>query len=285
METVTEPGGLIFKIKRFSVHDGPGIRTSVFLKGCSLNCIWCHSPEGIDSEVTLWHNTSLCIGCGQCVKECPFSALTLLKEKENIITIDRSKCLLSGECIKCCPTGALSFTGYKASVSAVIDEIEKDLLYYRVSGGGVTITGGEPMFQPAFTFNILTECKIRNIDTAIETSLFCEQETVKRIMGLTDLFIVDIKIFDNDSHYRFTGKSNEIIKSNFQYLAKAGRSILVRVPLIKGITDLPDNLNDIERFVNETDSKIQIEHISYNPLAENNYKRLGIPFLPGSKLL
>ena len=155
----------------------------------------------------------------------------------------------------------------------------KDILYYQISGGGVTLTGGEPLFQPDFSIGILETCKRNNIHTTMETCLYSERETIGRISELTDLLIIDMKIFDESEHIHFTGKSNDIIKDNFEYISKSGKHILVRIPMIKGITDTPDNLNAIEKFVHGIDKKIPIEHISYNPLAENNYMRLGIPFL------
>ena len=174
MANSTEVSGTIFKIKRFSVHDGPGIRTSVFLKGCPLNCIWCHSPEGISQDITIWYYKSLCIACGECVKACPNKALTLQINPENLIEIDRQLCCLSGDCVKICPTGAIQFTGIKTSAADILTEVEKDILYYKESGGGVTLTGGEPFYQAAFAEEILELCRKRNIHTAIESSLFCE---------------------------------------------------------------------------------------------------------------
>jgi pyruvate formate lyase activating enzyme len=274
----TDLTGIIFKIKRFSIHDGPGIRTSVFLKGCPLNCIWCHSPEGINSDIAIWHDNSLCIACGQCVQACPNSALKLSKGSESIINIDRELCALSGDCVNVCPTGAIQFTGYNINVTDIISEIEKDILYYNESGGGITLTGGEPLYQPDFAAEILKASKRKNIHTAIETSLYCEKETVNRISDYVDLFIIDMKIFDKSKHLHYTGKSNDIIKDNFEYLAKSGKSIIVRIPLIPDITDSEENKNAIEKFVHGIDKRIPIEYISYNPLAENNYKKLGIPF-------
>jgi pyruvate formate lyase activating enzyme len=279
MEKIIEPKGAIFKIKRFSVHDGPGIRTAVFLKGCPLSCIWCHSPEGISSDITIWHDKSLCIACGECVQTCPCKALKLLPDDEPQINIDRRLCNTTGDCVKICPTGAIQFTGSIASVSDVTNEIEKDILYYHKSGGGVTLTGGEPLYQPDFSTQILKDCRKMNIHTAIETCLFCERETINRISDYVNLFIVDMKLSDTTQHIHYTGKSNEIIKENFRYVAESCKAVLVRIPLIPGITDTKDNRNACEKFVHDIDSRIPIEHISYNPLAENNYKRLNIPFL------
>lgn len=271
--------GTIFKIKRFSIHDGPGIRTSVFLKGCPLNCIWCHSPEGISSDISIWHDESLCIACSQCVQICPNSALTLSKGSASIINIDKALCSLSGDCVNTCPTGAIQFTGYKVSVSEIMSEIEKDIMYYNKSGGGITLTGGEPLYQPEFSLEILKACKENDIHTAIETCLFSDKETIDQISDFVDLFIIDLKLLDNAEHIHYTGKSNDIIKNNFEFAAASGYDIIVRIPMIPGITDSEDNMNAIEYFVHGIDKRIPIEHISYNPLAENNYKRLGIPFL------
>jgi pyruvate formate lyase activating enzyme len=279
MGKIGETEGTIFKIKRFSVHDGPGIRTSVFLKGCPLNCIWCHSPEGISQDISIWYDKSLCIACGECVKACRVHALELIASMESFMNIDRNKCNISGECVKVCPTGAIQFSGYKTNVSQIIDEIEKDILYYNTSGGGVTLTGGEPLFQPDFSEAILKECVKRNIHTAIETSLFCDFEIIKQISAFVNLFFIDMKIDDQTQHLKYTGKSNEIIKENFRYLAVSGKDIIVRIPLIPGITDTDENKNQIRNFVYEIKESIPIEFISYNPLAGNNYKRLGIPFL------
>ena len=279
MEKIAEYAGTIFKIKRFSVHDGPGIRSVIFLKGCPLNCIWCHSPEGISSDISIWYDISLCIACGKCVQVCPNNALELVQNAESHIKIDRNICNISGDCIRICPTGALQFTGSVALVSDIINEIEKDTLYYQVSGGGVTLTGGEPLYQADFTKEILNECRKRNIHTAVETCLFCERETIAGISDFVNLFIVDMKIFDRAQHIRYTGKSNDIIKENIRYLAGSGKNILVRIPTITGITDTEENKNECKKFVHDIDSRIPVEYIDFNPLAENNYKRLGIPFL------
>ena len=279
MANSTEVSGTIFKIKRFSVHDGPGIRTSVFLKGCPLNCIWCHSPEGISEDITIWYDKSLCIACGECVKACPNKALTLQINPENLIEIDRQLCCLSGDCVKICPTGAIQFTGIKTSAADILTEVEKDILYYKESGGGVTLTGGEPFYQAAFAEEILELCRKRDIHTAIESSLFCEKETLNRFLNIVDLFIVDMKLFDLQQHIRYTGKSNEIIKENIRFLVESGKDILIRIPMVNNITDTEENKNAIISFISSIDSKIPIEYLSYNPLAGNNYKRLDIPFL------
>lgn len=279
MEKLHDTEGIIFKIKRFAVHDGPGIRTTVFLKGCPLNCTWCHSPEGISPDISIWYNKNLCIACSQCVQVCPNNALELIMNAKPYIKIDRELCNISGDCVKACPANALQFTGSITTVSEIINEVEKDIAFYQTSGGGVTLTGGEPLYQPDFSAEILEVCKNRKIHTAIETCLFCERDAINRILDFIDLFIVDMKLFNPIQHKYYTGKTNEIIKENFHYIAKSDKAILVRIPLINNITDTDNNKNSIISFVHEINEKIPIEFINFNPLAENNYKRLGIPFL------
>lgn len=279
MVKITEKEGVIFKIKRFSIHDGPGIRTSVFLKGCPLNCIWCHSPEGISKDISIWYNCNLCIGCGKCVQVCPEKALKLVSGTKHYIHINREYCNISGNCVSICPTNSIQFTGSVTNISMIMDEVEKDMLYLETSGGGVTLTGGEPLFQPEFSAGILKACRIRKIHTAIETSLFCERNVIDLVSEYVDLFIIDLKVFDSRSHRIYTGKGNELIIDNFRYLANQEKDILVRIPLIDKITNTELNLSAVTNFVKETRSDIQIEKIGFNPLAGNNYEKLGIPFL------
>ena len=148
--------GFVFDIKRFAVHDGPGIRTSIFLKGCPLKCVWCHNPEGITQKISIWYNPNLCIACGDCVEVCPTNSLKLVGEKKPEIVINRESCDLTGKCIAVCPSKALSYTGYKSDVKSLMTEIKKDELFYSTSGGGVTLTGGDPFFQPDFALSILS---------------------------------------------------------------------------------------------------------------------------------
>ena len=241
--------GTIFKIKRFSVHDGPGIRTSVFLKGCPLNCVWCHSPEGIGPDISIWFNQNACIRCGRCVKACPEEALRMNNGSYPYIEIDRSKCRFTGNCVRVCPAKGMQFTGMFVSPEEVFSEIEKDVVFYQSSGGGVTLTGGEPLYQPGFAYEILDLCKRKQIHTAIETSLFAEKEVIKRISSVTDLVIADLKILDPVIHKLHTGESNEIIKENFAFLTGSGKSIIVRIPLVKNITDTIENRIAIQNFV------------------------------------
>ena len=188
--------GTVFDIKRFAVHDGPGIRTSVFLKGCPLSCCWCHNPEGITSEIELWYNEKLCICCEQCVNVCPSRALQVHSIKRPFIRINRQHCHLHYSCCRTCPTGALQPTGREMSLPELMAEIEKDRLFYEMSGGGVTLTGGEPLYQPEFCQAILRSCKECNISTAMETSLYAAQPILDSVIAYVDHFLVDIKLLD-----------------------------------------------------------------------------------------
>jgi pyruvate formate lyase activating enzyme len=249
------------------------------MKGCPLNCIWCHSPEGIDSNISIWYDKSLCIHCSECVKSCPNEALNLTADSDPFINIDRNKCSIAGECVKVCPTDAIQFTGSKVSVSEIMEEVEKDILFYQISGGGITLTGGEPLYQPEFSLSVLDSCHKKNIHTVVETCLFCDKDSIEKIIDYVDLFIVDMKIYNQDQHIKYAGRSNEIIKDNLQFLALSGKEILIRIPMVKNITDTEENKNSIKEFVKSIDSRTPIEYISYNTLAGNNYKKLGIPFL------
>lgn len=269
--------GKVFRIKRFSVHDGPGIRTAVFLKGCAMRCVWCHNPEGLNEEPEVWHDKTSCIACGRCVAACTMNALNLVKEDHSVV-VDRKLCKLNGDCVRACPTGAIKFTATEMTTGEVVSEIEKDRIFYETSGGGVTLSGGEPLFQADFSAAIFKECRKRKIHTAVETCLLGYWHMLEQFIEDIDLFLVDLKIFDNEKHVRFTGHPNKLILKNFRMLASTGRNIAVRIPLVKNITDTPENIEAITRFVQSIDPHIPIEKISYNPLARNNYDRLGMPF-------
>ena len=279
MEYNTCNEGVIFKIKRFSVHDGPGIRTAVYLKGCPLSCAWCHSPEGISPDISIWYDKNNCIACGQCVDVCPVRALKMVKiNSGTYIEINRDLCNVTGNCVRICPADAMRFTGFKITVPELLTEVEKDEVFYKKSGGGVTLTGGEALHQPEFSIEILKACKKRDIHTAIETCLFADKEVINAISSYTDLFIIDLKLFDSKDHIIFTGQPNEIIKENFLHLVSIGKEIIVRIPIIPNITDKKDNLYSIEEFVRGACNDIPIEYINFNTLAPNNYKKLGLTF-------
>jgi len=279
MAADSSPSGFIFNIKRFAVHDGPGIRTSVFLKGCPLSCIWCHNPEGISPSVTLWYNRNTCILCGKCISSCSEGALSFgYFNGRQIVEIDRDLCTLCGECVKECPTRSIDFAGKEIRLDELMAEIRKDFLYFSISGGGVTLTGGEPLAQGEFCVAVLKACRAEGINTAIETSLYCEREVLEAVVDYTGHFMADIKIFDRMLHERYTGKPNDIIRENLRFLALMGKSVLVRVPLIRSITDSSVNKKEILDFIDGLAAGIQIEYLEYNRLTPAKYEKMGIPF-------
>jgi pyruvate formate lyase activating enzyme len=263
--------GVVFDIKRFAIHDGPGIRTSVFLKGCPLNCLWCQNPEGISGQITLWYFRSRCIRCGDCIASCPEDALSADHRASHFIRIDRSRCTSCGECVKVCPSTALSFVGKRMEHREVVEELRKDETFYRSSGGGITLTGGDPFSQTAFSRTILQEVKKSGIHTAVETCLLAPREDLESLLPHVDLFLVDLKIDDPEQHRRYTGASNERIKENFSWLARNHRDIVVRIPIIPGYTDSEENLRRIGSYVAGIDSGIPIELVNFNPLARDKY--------------
>lgn len=268
--------GTIFDIQKFSVHDGKGIRSTLFIKGCPLRCIWCHNPEGIKKEVQLWYFKNKCIGCHKCIAVCPQHALSA---GEVAIEIDRGSCLSCGQCVTACPTEALCFNGREATVDEVVNELLEDRVFYEKSGGGITLSGGEPTFQPDFALAVLEAMKTAAVPTAIESCMYCKPFIFERFFPLVDQFIVDLKLFDSKQHKRLTGVGNELIKDNFVKLAAQNKSVLVRIPLIPGLTANEKNIQDIAQFVYRTNKSIPIELMNYNPLANDKYRIMKQPFL------
>ena len=264
--------GTVFDVKKFAVHDGPGIRTTLFVKGCPLNCIWCHNPEGISRALRLWYFQNKCIGCGGCIRICPEAALSTESPDNPAIIIDHGKCTGCGLCVEECPTTALSFDGREIEHTEAVRELLQDRPFYEKSGGGITLSGGDPVLQYEFSLAVLKGCREAGVHTAIETSMYAKEEVLMRFIDFVDLFIVDIKLFDAEAHRRYTGTGNQLILSNFRKLAEAGCSILVRIPLIPGITDSEDNLSSIASFVSGVSAETPIELINFNPLAGNKYR-------------
>jgi pyruvate formate lyase activating enzyme len=266
--------GCIFDIKRFAVHDGPGIRTTVFLKGCPLNCIWCQNPEGVSPGRGLWVKREKCIGCGACVTACPQGALSL---ETGRISLNRDLCSFCNACVNTCPARAVQRIDRELSPESLAEELARDKLFFDISGGGVTLSGGEPLAQPDFALTLLERLKAENIHTCMETSLFAPEAVIRRLPGALDYLICDIKLMDGEDHLKYTGRPNDGILKNFRYLAGRLKKILVRVPLIPGVTASEKNLEAVGSFVRSCDSGIPIELLNYNWFSGSKYALLDKP--------
>lgn len=232
--------GRIFDIKRYSIHDGPGIRTTVFLKGCALNCLWCHNPESVDPGPELMHWPARCKRCHACIKACPTGALTA--DDEGAILIDRAKCDLCGRCAEACLYDAMQIVGREVTVDEVVAEVERDRVFFEQSGGGVTLSGGDPLVQPAFAEALLEACRSRGIPTALDTAGMAANGALERLARHADLVLFDLKHMDPDKHKALTGVPNAAILENLKSLVAAGREVWVRIPLVPGVNDDDDNI-------------------------------------------
>jgi pyruvate formate lyase activating enzyme len=265
--------GRVFDLQRFSVHDGPGIRSTLFLKGCPLRCLWCQNPEGLEGAVRLWHFQNLCARCGTCVKACPRQALTLGPER---VEIDRAACDLCGKCVEACPRNALASDGRDMAVEEAIEGLAADRIFFERSGGGATFSGGDPLLQADFVFAVASGLKARGIHTAIETSLFAPWEAIEPLLPVIDLFIVDLKVADPARHQALTGQENAPILANLRRLVKAlgdSRRLLLRVPLIPGMTAEPGNLAGLAELIASIAPGAPVQLMNFNPLAAAKYQR------------
>jgi len=263
--------GAIIDIKRFTLHDGRGIRSTLFLKGCGLRCAWCQNPEGLDAALGLWYLAKQCIRCGACQASCPVGAIALRPDNDPFVRIDRELCTRCAACVAACPTGALSFDGSQVTAEEAAETLLRDTEFYRQSGGGITISGGDPLVQYEFALEVLGLCRREGVHTAIETCLFGSWDVLERFIPLTDLFIIDLKIADSALHAEYTGRPNDLILDNFARLARADVEILTRVPLIPGITATEGNIRALARIIRDRNPGGSAELVNFNPLAVNKY--------------
>jgi pyruvate formate lyase activating enzyme len=263
--------GIVFEVKRFAIDDGPGIRTTIFLKGCPLHCWWCHNPEGQALAPELMYRSMRCTGCNECVKICAKAAISCVGES---MAIDREKCNLCGRCCQKCPTEALAIVGKEMSLNEVLKEIDKDLIFYGESEGGVTVSGGEPLSQLTFLNSLLDECKGRGIQTAVDTCGYAPYKSIDKISNRADLFLYDIKIIDEKKHRKYTGVSNKTILQNFKKLTDKGSNIQVRFPVIPGINDSEENVTKTAEFLVSCGTK-NISLLPYHRSGIEKYTGLG----------
>ena len=267
--------GTIFNVMRFSTHDGPGIRTTVFLKGCPLSCWWCHNPENwnhVPSEVYL---AERCTGCGDCMEACPENALS---RTAGGILPDPARCAHCGRCVAACPAGARESTARQASVAELIREIASDLPFYEQSGGGVTFSGGEPLSQPEFLTALLEECGRLEIHRAVDTSGCAAPRTLLEAARRTDLFLYDLKVVDPDRHRAATGIDNSGILENLKRLSGSEADIVIRIPLIPGVNDDARSVADFGAFVAGLPRRHPVSLLPFHRTAAGKFKKLGLVY-------
>jgi pyruvate formate lyase activating enzyme len=263
--------GYIFDIRRFSIHDGPGIRTTVFLKGCPLRCLWCHNPESQSPYPELILQPRRCILCGDCLEACPSGAI--YREGEQILT-DRDKCRLCQTCAQVCFAEARQFTGREMSTEQVMVEILCDTAFYEQSGGGVTFSGGEPLFQQEFLMTLLQASKAHDIHTALDTCGYAPFEVFESLRSLVDLFLFDLKHMDDFTHRELTGVSNQQILENLLELSRLGHAIHLRIPLIPGHNDDDAHLHHMAHFAAGLPSLERVDLLPYHASGVEKYTRL-----------
>ena len=264
---------LIFDIKRYAINDGPGIRIVIFFKGCNLHCAWCHNPESISARIEKMYATAKCIRCGSCVDACPEHAITLTPD--GIIT-DPDLCKMCGKCTEVCPTKAIEMSGKEMSVSEIMDSIEKERVFFGQSGGGVTFSGGEPLVHTKMLIELLDKCGKRGIHRAVDTAGDVSTETILNVAKLTDLFLYDLKMMDSVLHKKWINSGNEKILHNLKVIAEAGAHIIIRIPLIGGVNDTDENIEQTAKFISElAGDKKEVHLLPYHNIARNKYLKLG----------
>ena len=267
--TMSELTGTIFETKRFAVHDGRGLRTTLFLKGCPLRCPWCQNPEGLEMAPVLWYVPNECLRCGTCAAACPEKALRV----DERVHMNRQACTMCGACEAACPAGALQQKGRRVSARQAAQELLRDRVFFG-EDGGVTLSGGEVLLQWRFAAQVLQLCKEEGASTAIESCLHGPREAVDAMLAVTDHFMVDVKILDEAVHKQVMGVSNRLILDNLAYLISRGADVLVRTPLIPGYTATQENIREIARYLKNLDPQIRYELLNFNPLCRSKYEAL-----------
>ena len=264
---------LIFDIKRYAINDGPGIRITIFFKGCSLNCKWCHNPESIPRQQQKMYSSDKCIGSSECIEHCPNDALTLTPE--GIVT-NADLCEMCGKCAEVCPTKAMEMTGELMSVEQIMKQIKRETLLMDTSNGGVTFSGGEPLLHHEFLVELLEACGKENIHRCIDTTGFSSKEVLLEVADRSEHFLYDLKMMDSAKHKKWTGVPNEKILENLQLLASIGMRLNIRIPLIKGVNDDDENIDESAKFIAALEGDKPIVNIlPYHNIAQKKYTKLG----------
>jgi len=263
---------MVIDITRMTVHNGPGIRTLILFKGCPLRCIWCSTPESQKESAEVAFYPDKCIVCGDCIPVCPRNTLTI---SEKTVTLDRELCDNCGRCTSVCYTEALKLFGQEYTVEELVSEILRDEVVYRHSGGGVTLSGGEPFFRPEFLLTLLKELKQNDISCGIDTCGFTARNHIEAVLPYVDFFLWDIKHMNRDKHIEYTGVSNELILDNLRFVSDNGIPVYLRLPLIPGYNDSEDNLLDLCNFARTLSSLVEIDLLPLHHLGKARYAALG----------
>jgi len=263
--------GLIFNIERFAIHDGPGIRTLVFFKGCPLRCLWCDNPESQFTKKEVAYYLDKCVKCYRCLKICPKHAIV---KTEKGVKTNREICDGCGLCTEVCPVGARKLIGKFMTLGEIMEIVKKDMIFYRKSNGGVTLSGGEPLMQPAFTEKLLEELAWHGIHSAIETSGYAEWSVVRSVVGRVNLVLYDIKHMDSEKHKQYTGVPNKIILENVRKISQMGVPLILRVPVIPNHNDSLENIEAIGRLAQELESCSEVHLLPYHRLGRSKYEFL-----------
>lgn len=265
--------GIVFDIQKFCINDGPGIRTTVFLKGCTLNCAWCHNPESKSFLPQLSFKEDKCIMCGACQAVCPNNVHTV---KNGVHTINYDACQACGECVKACPTDALTIYGTKMSVEQVLAEVIKDKAFYEHSQGGMTLSGGEALAQPIFAVELAKQAKEKNINVAIETALGVSSQVVLDIAPYVDWFLVDYKLTDPNDFANYIQGNPQLIMNNLKLLDEVGAAIILRCPIIPGINDNEEHFKRIAEVANTYETIKHVELLPYHPMGKSKAHEIGV---------